>query len=256
MQKGWLKYKKKKYHLDSKTGVMDKGLKKISKVNYYFNKNSGAMKTNGCEKVSGKLYYFFSSGKSQMKKGWFKGSDKKKRYSKGNGVVATGTKKIGSTWYEFSTKNGVLLKTLGDDIDKKVQSKSSSTKYLVVVYRARYQVRIYTGSKNNWQKQKKFDCAIGKSSTPTTTGTYYISGRGKMNHYVENGVNTRYWYYVYYKGKQGIHSGLYYDGGPNDGQDYDTRVNVKSTNGGVRVSLNHAQWIYNNVPNDTTVVVY
>ena len=256
MAKGWVKNNNKRYYTDTKTGVMKTGLLKISGTYYFFKKSSGVMKTNGAEKISGKLYYFQNSGKARMAKGWFKGHDGKKRYSLGKGVVATGKKKISGTWYVFSTSNGAVTKVIGDDIDKKVQGKSSSTSKLVVVYRARYQVRIYTGSKNNWTRSKKFDCAIGKPATPTPTGTFKITKKGEKNVYTVDGVQTRYWFWCYYNGKQGIHSGLYYDGGPNDGKDYDTRVNVKSTNGGVRVSYNNARWIYNNVPVGTTVVIY
>lgn len=256
MTKGWVKYGKKRYYTNTKTGVMVTGLKKISGTYYFFNKKTGVMKKNAGEKISGKLYYFQNSGKARMAKGWFKGVDGKSRYSLGKGVVITGTKKIGSTWYVFSTTNGAVTKTIGDDIDKKVQSKTSSTSKLVVVYRAKYQVRIYSGSKNKWTKVKKFDCAIGKPATPTPTGTFKITKKGEKNVYTVDGVKTRYWFWCYYNGKQGIHSGLYYEGGPNDGKDYDTRVNVKSTNGGVRVNYGNAQWIYNNVPVDTTVVIY
>lgn len=258
MKKGWLKYKNKKYYLNTKTGVrFQNGLKKISGTYYYFNKSNGVMKANGCVKISGKLYYFKKSGKAQMKKGWFKGSDNKKRYSLGNGVVATGTKKVGATWYVFSKSNGTITRTIGDDIDYKVQSKSSDTNNVIAVYRAKYQVRVYKGSKGNWSRIKKFDCAIGKNSTPTPTGTFKITKMGKTNKYTVNGVTTRYWYYCYFfNQKQGIHSGLYYDNTGEPGRPYDTRLNVKSTSGGVRISYDNAKWIYDNISVGTTVVVY
>lgn len=260
MAKGWLKYKKKKYYLTpsgKRMGVMVKGFKKLNGTYYYFDKSNGAMKSNECVKTSKKLYYFFKNGKAQMKKGWFKGSDKKKRYSLGNGAVATGKKKIGSTWYYFSKINGTVTKKLGDDLDQKVQAKSSATRYLIAVKRSTYEVRVYTGSKGSWTKVKTFKCAIGMDATPTKTGTYTITSKGVMNKYpAPDGTQTRYWYWCYYTGTQGIHSGLYYDGGAKDGQDYDTRVGVKSTNGGIRVDYSNAKWIYNNVPVNTTVVVY
>ena len=257
MKKGWLKYKKKKYYLNPKTGVMMTGMKKIGGSYYFFNKNNGAMKSNGCEKVSKKLYYFFKNGSARWTKGWFKGSDKKKRYCLGKGVLATGKKKIGSNWYIFSKTNGTVTKSLGDDLDQKVQSKSSDTRYLIAIKRSTYEVRVYTGSKNDWTRAKSFKCAIGMAATPTKTGTYTISDKGVKKTFVApDGTPTRYWYWCYYTGTHGIHSGLYYDGGPNDGKDYDTRVGVKSTNGGIRVDYSNARWIYNNVPVNTTVVVY
>ena len=257
MKKGWLKYKKKKYYLNPKTGVMMTGMKKIGGSYYFFNKNNGAMKSNGCEKVSKKLYYFFKNGSARWTKGWFKGSDKKKRYCLGKGVLATGKKKIGSNWYIFSKTNGTVTKSLGDDLDQKVQSKSSDTRYLIAIKRSTYEVRVYIGSKNDWTRAKSFKCAIGMAATPTKTGTYTISDKGvKKTFEAPDGTPTRYWYWCYYTGTHGIHSGLYYDGGPNDGKDYDTRVGVKSTNGGIRVDYSNARWIYNNVPVNTTVVVY
>lgn len=264
MARGWLKYKKKKYYLTKsgkKIGVMVTGMKKISGSYYFFNKHNGAMKSNGCEKVSKKLYYFAKNGKARWTKGWFKGSDKKKRYCLGKGVLATGKKKIGSNWYIFSKTDGTVTKSLGDDLDQKVQSKSSATRYLIAIKRSTYEVRVYTGSKNNWTRAKKFKCAIGASATPTKTGTYTISDKGvKKTFEVTNPdgtqTDTRYWYWCYYTGTHGVHSGLYYNGGPKDGQDYDTRVGVKSTNGGIRVDYSNAKWIYNNVPLSTKVVVY
>ena len=254
--KGWLKVSGHKYYMNTKTGVMTKGLRKISGTYYYF-KTNGVMMKNDYVKLSGKLYYFQNSGKARMKKGWFKCSDGNKRYSKGNGIVMTGMQKISGTWYSFSKVSGVLLRTIGDDIDKKVQSKSSNTSYLVVVNRAKYHVRIYKGSKNNWTRTKKFDCAIGTASAPTPAGTYSITKKGTYNKYAVNGVQACYYYYCYYfNKKQGIHSGLYYEGTGTPGQAYDTRVNVRSTNGGVRVNYGNAQWIYNNIPVGTKVVVY
>ena len=255
MVKGWLKYKKKKYYMSKKSGVMLTGLRKISKVYYYFNKSNGVMKKNGCERINKKLYYFRSSGKAYMSKGWFTGSDRKKRYSLGKGVVATGKKKIGSTWYVFSSTTGERLKTIGDDFDKKIQSKTSGTRYLIAVSKSRYQVRVYTGSKNNWVKQKTFYCAIGAPGTPTRKGTYRITKKVLKTIYDADGVSTRYWYNSCYSNDTGMHSGLYYNE-EGDAPAYDARVGVKSTNGDIRLSLNNALWIYNNVPLYTTVAIY
>ena len=240
MKKGWLKYKKKKYYLNPKTGVMTTGLKKISGTYYFFNKKNGVMKRNGAQKISGKLYYFQSSGKARMKKGWFKGADGKSATALGKGVVATGKKKIGSNWYVFSTTNGAVTKVLGDDIDKKVQanpvhkqsgcSKPCELSGCVFTPAARI-----TGPKS-----RQFDCAIGADATPTPTGTIQSQEGSQEMYTTVDGVQTRYWFWCYYNGKQGIHSGLYYDGGPNDGKDYDTRVDVKSTNGGIRVNYSNA----------------
>ena len=233
---------------------MTVGLKTI-KGNRYFFMNNGVMKKNGCAKVSGKLYYFMSSGKGYKKKGWFKGSDKKKRYSLGKGRVAIGTMKISGKWYQFNTSNGVLTKSLGDDFDRKVQKKSSDTNYLVAVNRSTYQVRVYTGSKNNWTRSKTFTCGIGAPKTPTKAGTFKVAVKGESFKYVTRGKDVRYWYYTNFYNDKGFHSGIYYDDdGPNKA--YDTKLKTASSQGSIRLSLENAKWIYYNIPMYTTVVVY
>ncbi|MBQ3281986.1 MAG: hypothetical protein IJH41_06250 [Eubacterium sp.] len=89
-------------------GVMKTGLVTYEGSVYYFDKN-GKMKT-GVVRTGGKLYYFQKSGKGRAAKGWFKGTDKKKRYSLGNGRIASGVKKVGKTYYFFRTGNGTLQK--------------------------------------------------------------------------------------------------------------------------------------------------
>lgn len=74
---------------------------------YYFAKG---LAETGVVKYDGKLYYFGKSGKGRAKKGWFKGTDKKKRYSLGKGRIASGVKKVGKTYYYFRKKNGTLQK--------------------------------------------------------------------------------------------------------------------------------------------------
>ena len=84
------------------------GLTKIDGSLYFFSKK-GKKKT-GAVKADGKLYYFQKSGKARTKKGWFKGIDKKKRYSLGKGRIAAGVKKVGKTYYFFKKKDGTLQK--------------------------------------------------------------------------------------------------------------------------------------------------
>ena len=96
-----------KYYFDE-AGKMATGLKTISGSKYYFTK-AGKMK-KGVVRTGGKLYYFEKSGKGRTKKGWFKGTDKKKRYCLGKGRIAAGVKKVGKTWYFFKVKSGTLQK--------------------------------------------------------------------------------------------------------------------------------------------------
>lgn len=234
---------------------MAKGLYKISGTYYFFNKKNGAMKTNGCQKISDKLYYFSSNGKAHMSEGWFTGSDKKVRYSLGSGVVATGTKKVGDWWYEFSATTGERLKKLGDDSDRKIRNVSSNTSYLVTVNLKTYELRVYTGSQKNWTRIKTYSCTIGEDKTPTDPGTFTINRREDSNKATVDGVKVRHWYDCFFNGKRAIHSGLYYDD-KSPKKPYDTTLGQKKGNGDVRVSLDAAAYIYYNVPMYTTVYIY
>ena len=124
-QSGWQTINGKTYYFDTASKAMYKGKagkKTINKKIYYFDAN-GVRKTGfiiisgskyyfnpsmqtGPQKINSKLYYFYSNGKMTTKKGWFTGSDNKKRYGLGSGVVASGAKKVGNTLYWFNTKTG------------------------------------------------------------------------------------------------------------------------------------------------------
>ncbi|MBR2547983.1 MAG: L,D-transpeptidase family protein [Eubacterium sp.] len=276
MKTGWLTLDGKKYRLDPKSGKMETGFRKISKKKYYFDSNGvmqtglktikgykyyfdskGVMKT-GAIKISGSLYYFYSSGKAVKNTGWFKGSDKKQRYSLGGGKIAIGEKKIGGTWYVFSTTTGILISSM-DTYDKNMQSKSSKTAYLIQVIRKNHQVRIYKGKKGNWNKIYTFTCSVGKKETPTPTGTFKIYQK-LQKHEVKDpdtGVKVRCWGLCrFYKGDDGtqyaLNSIIYR---ASDGSVYDGRLGVNNSRGSVRTSYNNAMWIYNNIPVNTAVIV-
>lgn len=248
---GWFTYNGKKYFLES-WGAARTGLTMIKGNRYYF-QNDGSMKTNGAVKVNGKLYYFLKSGKGYKKKGWFKGSDGAKRYSLGKGRVRTGKKKIRGVWYMFNSNTGVAKK-LGDSFDLSIQSKYSRTSWLITVNRAKYEVRVYQGSQNNWTRIKKMTCGIGAPATPTPAGTFTTTSRRQVAAYTLNGTRVRYWYHTQISSgsDKGIHSGLYYVA---TGQPYDTSLRTQNSQGSVRLSLGNAEWIYYNVPLRTTVYV-
>ncbi len=130
------------------------------------------------------------------------------------------------------------------------QSRSSSTKWLVLIDTSNCKVGVFTGSKGNWTATKYFTCSTGKSSTPTIKGTFTIYDRGKSF-----GTNTyTCWYYSRFYNGYMLHSVLYQPGSQtslNDG-----RLGMHISHGCVRLALENAKWIYDNVPMGTTVYSY
>ncbi len=275
MKTGWLTLNGNKYRLDPKSGKMETGFRKIDKKQYYFNSkgvmqtgletikgykyyfNSKGVMQTGAIKISGALYYFYSSGKAVKNTGWFKGSDKKQRYSIGGGKIANDTRKIGNITYVFDSKTGVLLRSM-DTYDSRIQSKSSKTKYFIQVIKGTHQVRVYTGKKKAWNKAYTFTCSIGDTANPTPEGTFKINKKIQKHESTNvSNVKVRCWGMCrFYRDNEGkdysINSILYRQ---SDGSVYDGRLGMNCTTGTVRLSYNNAMWIYYNAPINTTVYV-
>ena len=85
-------------------------------------------------------------------------------------------------------------------------NQDSPTNYIVIVDRAAHRVGVFKGSKYNWADAKYYKCCVGKPSTPTISGTYYIKSRGK---YFDTGTKGRCWYFTQVNGNYLFHSVIY-----------------------------------------------
>lgn len=260
------KKKKKKrvncYRVKKKDGVMkcrwyDEDGKKSDdpeKDAYFFVTFDKGSKTKGTAvKKAGEkgiLYHFNKKGKGKKYTGWFEQGSKKYYFKKGKRY--RGMKKIKKTWYHFSDENGRLWYKIGDGMDKKAQSYSSHTKYLVVVNLKKHQTRIYEGSKNDWKRIYKWKCVIGKPSTPTPKGTFYVGTRGL---HFDTGKNMRVWYYTQFYGSYFFHSVLY-DRKSEPVNCVSYRLGKSLSHGCIRLKLKNARWIYRHISSGTKVVIY
>ena len=101
---------------------------------------------------------------------------------------------------------------------------ASNTRYLILVDTTANRVGIYSGSVGKWNEVKKWVCTTGAKSTPTVKGNYLFHS-------------------VLYK--QGSMSVI-----------TDGRLGINASHGCVRLNINNAKWIYDNIPRGTKVVVY
>lgn len=101
---------------------------------------------------------------------------------------------------------------------------------------------------NIWQLLFKWECTVGKPSTPTITGTYYISGRkpyfGSDSYLVKYATRIRGGYYY--------HSVLF---NPKGTYIIDDRLGMALSHGCIRLAVKNAQWIYDNILDTTTVII-
>ena len=131
-------------------------------------------------------------------------------------------------------------------------NQDSPTNYIVIVDRAAHRVGVFKGSKYNLSDAKYYKCCVGKPSTPTISGTYYIKSRGK---YFDTGTKGRCWYFTQINGNYLFHS-VIYDRQNSPKRIIDNSMDAAVSHGCVRLDLENAKWIYDNIPKNTKVIIY
>lgn len=99
-----------------------------------------------------------------------------------------------------------------------------------------------------WEQLYKWECTVGKPSTPTIKGTFYITGRKPYF-----GTDTyRVKYATRIKGSYYYHSVLFNAEGTEIINDI---LGQALSHGCIRLAVPNAQWIYDNVLDSTAVVI-
>ena len=216
---------------------------------WYYMYGSGAMATNWLN-LGGKWYYL--GGDGAMKTGWqYVGNFWYYMYTQNDphggewGVMASNTTIDGY----FLQPNGAMMSAEQYNMYLRAQMYSSSTGYLILVDRAACRVGVFSGRSGSWNMVYFWACAPGTAATPTVGGEFTVQGKG---YYFDSGSSRCYWYTQFY-GNYLFHSVLYskYTGGLVDG-----RVGIPLSHGCVRLEINNAKWIYDNIPRGTKVVIY
>ena len=245
---GWLSNKGSWYWLDpARQGRMATGWQPIHGEWYYLT-GTGAMAT-GWRKVNGSWYWLKDSG--AMATGWLQ-QGRTWYYLTGSGAMATGSHLIDGKINYFNA-NGVWqgVDHTAELFTKWAQPESSATNWLILVDTARCKVGIFWGSKGNWKLQRMMDCAPGKSSTPTVKGRFTVKSKG---YYFDSGA-ARCFYFTQFYGNYLFHSVLYYQTS-RPTSIMDGRVGMGLSHGCVRLRLENAKWIYDNIPRGTKVYIW
>ena len=130
---------------------------------------------------------------------------------------------------------------------------SSKTQYLVWVNLTYQRVNIFQGSQGNWELVRECLCGSGKPSTPTIKGVFTTSYKQPSWNYGS--------YYcgpiVRFHGTSGyaFHSRLQY-WPMNSDRYYDASIGYPISHGCLRMYNDDIWFMYNNIPNGTTVVVH
>jgi len=157
------------------------------------------------------------------------------------------------------TGDKTLQWALDNDYEDKVKvawinatGHASNTEYIVWINRTYQRVNVFTGSQGNWELEKSFLCGTGAPGTGTPVGVYtvfnrsqrgWITGKYCCNPVVNFKVGSGY----------AFHSRLYT---PDRSGFVDDSIGFPVSAGCVRMYDEDVQWIFDNIPNDTTVVVH
>lgn len=262
MRTGWLYYGKEWYYLSknpNKLGAMVTNWQKIDNVRYFFDPSSGVMASapRYCVDPYGNRkndYYFF--------------------YENGSLGEGEGPKKNGGIEY-YTNAAGILYrnKTIkgkyydeygryGDPMDTKAQGYSSSTNYLILCDKTKFKVRVYKGSKGSWTRIKDWDCTHGGSDTPNGVFTIddHVTKRDATWGWADFDFSSAA-FSCHISAGNYFHSILFDKGtrGNPYNQSYrilDDQLRTTYSHGCIRLKLENAEWVWDNIPFGTKVVVY
>lgn len=160
---------------------------------------------------------------------------------------ALSTVKTVSNWSDFVKDEPYSEYTMEGFVDK--MGYSSSTNYLIWVSTKTLTVNVFTGSKGNWSLVRTAPCALGTRYTPTVKGTFKTFM--KDNEWDFGSYKCR--WVTYFYGGYAFHSRLW---SPNYSYLVDDSMSVLVSHGCARMLDEDCYYIYANVPNNSTVVVY
>ena len=134
----------------------------------------------------------------------------------------------------------------------KAQSYSSNSSYLILVNLTEQKTYVFSGSKGAWSPTKEFTCSTGTSDHPTPVGEYKTTMRTTYF----NSFGYRCWWATGFIGGEYLfHSSPYtMTDTPQICADY--TMGRPSSHGCIRMRLDDAKWIYDNIPIGTKVVIY
>ena len=126
---------------------------------------------------------------------------------------------------------------------------ASSNSYLIYVNLQSQTTEVFKGSRGNWNLIHSFTSSTGRSDAPTPRGVYKVTGRGNWFFSEEFQQGAK--WYVQFWGDYLFHS-LPMDRSKNI---VDSTLGTPASHGCVRLKVDEAKWLYDNIPNGATVFV-
>ncbi len=133
-------------------------------------------------------------------------------------------------------------------INNKVSN--SPTQYYIWVNTNNPKVYIFKGYNRQWKLLKEIACTVGKPSTPTIKGTFNVGIKGN-SFVVKDNPSLKCDYYTQISGNYLFHTVLLY----RNGEIADGRLGLKLSHGCIRLSISDTKYIYDSIPESTSVYI-
>ena len=126
----------------------------------------------------------------------------------------------------------------------------SQTDYLIYVNLKDQLTYVYQGFSNDWNLVNTFISSTGVSGKETPKGIFAVTNRGDWFFSEEFDQGAKYW--VQFMGDYLFHSVPF-----DEGQEtiLDNTLGLPASHGCVRLSIEDAKWLYDNIPNNTKIII-
>ncbi|MBQ9708776.1 MAG: L,D-transpeptidase family protein [Firmicutes bacterium] len=212
-----------------------------------------SIKVVGFHEAEGNIYYNDENG--QTVTGWKEiGGDT--FYFDASGIMATGDRTIDGEEYSFAS-DGKLQATDRDRMDDKAKELASDTEYLILVNCKTHKVGIYEGAQGEWSRLQYWDCSDGRPGHETPRDTYKM-GTVNTNYYhfkYFDSEGGRLWYATKIWGPYLFHS-VPYEIASSPETIQDPTIGESVSKGCIRLEIENAKWIYENIPKGTYCEIY
>ena len=145
--------------------------------------------------------------------------------------------------------SGEINSTAADYMYQTAQNYSSGTNYLILVDTTACKTAVFYRNGNSWEYLYFWPCAPGTPDTPTVKGVFSVTSLKMPGFY---SFGSYQYYATQFYGDFLFHSTTF----NTDGSVQDDRLGMQLSHGCVRLSLENAKWIYDNIPAGTTVYIY
>lgn len=127
---------------------------------------------------------------------------------------------------------------------------SSNTNYLIYLNLNEQKTYIYEGNTDNWSLIKSFISSTGVEGKETPKGIFSVINKGEWFFSPEFNQGAKYW--VQFMGDYLFHSVPFDE---SQSTIVDNTLGKPASHGCIRLSVEDAKWLYDNIPNGTKIII-